>query len=117
MKAAASRRYIDDSRLTSDDCKLAIELPVIVSASAGAGAGRNLEPSLRGLLAPGFEPRFLHPADLDDLRRLVADIARSGAAYLAVAGGDGTLHRVVNALGDAPVIVAPLPTGSGNDFC
>jgi diacylglycerol kinase (ATP) len=103
--------------LTIDDCKLAIELPVIVSASAGDGAGPNLELSLRALLAPGFEPRFLHPADLDDLRRLVADIVQSGARYLAVAGGDGTLHRVVNALGDAPVIVAPLPTGSGNDFC
>lgn len=96
---------------------MAIELPVIVSAPAGAGARHDFEPSLRARLAPRFEPRFSCPATLDELRRLVADVARSGVSHVAVAGGDGTLHHVVNALGDAPAIVAPLPTGSGNDFC
>ena len=36
---------------------------------------------------------------------------------LVVLGGDGTLHEVINALGDFPDIpVAYLPAGSGNDF-
>ena len=92
-------------------------LPVIVSTSAGRGAGRGLEATLRALLSPHVEPRFLYPSDLEELHDAIDSVVRSGSARLAVAGGDGTLHHVVNALGDAPVVVAPLPTGSGNDFC
>src|SRR4051812_48994715 len=92
-------------------------LPVVVSTSAGAGAGRGLEATLRALLSPHVEPHFLYPADLDGLQRAIVSIVRSGASRLAVAGGDGTLHQVVNALRDAPIVVAPFPTGSGNDFC
>jgi diacylglycerol kinase (ATP) len=93
------------------------ELPVLVSTSAGAGAGRAAEPSQRRLLSSHFEPRFLYPATLEEIDRLVREIADSESTRLAVAGGDGTIHRVLNALCDAPVIVAPIPMGSGNDFC
>jgi len=92
-------------------------LPVIVSTSAGSGAGRGLEATLLSLLSPHVAPHFLYPADLDELHDAIDSVVRSGSRRLAVAGGDGTLHRVLNALGDAPVVVAPLPTGSGNDFC
>ena len=92
-------------------------LPVIVSASAGSGAGRGLEAALHSLLSPHVKPHFLYPSGLEELHREIDSVVRSGTRRLAVAGGDGTLHRVVNALGDAPVVVAPLPTGSGNDFC
>jgi diacylglycerol kinase (ATP) len=93
------------------------ELPVLVSTSAGAGAGRAAEPLLRRLLSSHFEPRFLYPATLDEIDRLTRELAGSGTSCLAVAGGDGTIHRVLNALGDAPLLVAPIPMGSGNDFC
>jgi diacylglycerol kinase (ATP) len=76
-----------------------------------------LEDTLRALLSPHVEPQFFYPSNLDELRRAIESVVRSGSPRLAVAGGDGTLHRVVNALVDAPVVVAPLPTGSGNDFC
>ncbi len=33
-----------------------------------------------------------------------------------MAGGDGTLHHAVNALGDRPVAIVPVPTRHGNDF-
>jgi diacylglycerol kinase (ATP) len=92
-------------------------LPVIVSTSAGSGTGRGLEATLHALLSPHVEPHFLYLSDLEELHDAIDSVVRSGSPRLAVAGGDGTLHRVVNALGDAPVVVAPLPTGSGNDFC
>jgi diacylglycerol kinase (ATP) len=92
-------------------------LPVLVSTSAGSGGGRRLEADLRAQLSPHFDARFLYPADVGDIQRLIDSVVQSGSPRIAVAGGDGTLHRVVNALGDAPVVVAPLPTGSGNDFC
>lgn len=93
------------------------DLPVIVSPSAGSGAGAGAESFLRESLSPHVQARFHHPATLDALRRVVHDEARAGATHIAVAGGDGTLHHVVNALGDAPVVLVPLPIGSGNDFC
>jgi diacylglycerol kinase (ATP) len=92
-------------------------LPILVAATAGAGAGRDLEPYLRALIAPHFDPRFVYSATLHELKQVIDEIVRSGASRVAVAGGDGTLHRVVNALGDARMVVAPIPTGSGNDFC
>jgi diacylglycerol kinase (ATP) len=92
-------------------------LPVFVSTSAGTGAGRGLEAILHALLSPHLEPQFLYPSTLEELQHAIDAVIRSGSPRLAVAGGDGTLHRVVNALGDARVVVAPLPTGSGNDFC
>lgn len=50
--------------------------------------------------------------------QLACQAARAGADLIVVAGGDGTLHEVVNGLlGNAlrPVIL-PLPLGTGNDF-
>jgi len=92
------------------------ELPVLLSTSAGTGVAQVIEADLRVRLSPHFEPRFLTPVTRDELALVVRDQARR-TPRLAVAGGDGTIHLVVNALGDAPVVVAPLPTGSGNDFC
>lgn len=57
-----------------------------------------------------------------DERAAVTEILSSGVDRLVVAGGDGTLHQVVNALleacpapSDRPTL-AVLPLGSGNDF-
>ena len=60
-----------------------------------------------------------NPADLADVRRHAAAAARGGFRVVAVAGGDGTVHAVVNAL--APHFpkarLAVLPFGTGNDLC
>jgi diacylglycerol kinase (ATP) len=91
-------------------------LPIIVSTRAGHRAASRVEAMVRAGL-PGVDPHFLYPATLPDLVDVVDGLVRQGLRRLAVAGGDGTIHRVVNALGDASVVLAPIPTGSGNDFC
>ncbi len=91
-------------------------LPVIVSTPAGRGEAGGVERLVRTAL-PAVDLHFIRPSSLEELRRAVAGLARSGASRIVVAGGDGTLHHAVNALGDADVVLAPIPTGSGNDFC
>lgn len=92
-------------------------LPIVVSAAAGGGRATRHEAAIRAALERRFALEFHYPASLDDLRRAIADEIALGASRIAVAGGDGTLHHAVNAIGGAPVTLAPLPGGTGNDFC
>lgn len=92
-------------------------LPILISAAAGAGRPRRAEPAIRAALGDRFELDVRYPATLDELRDGIAREVRAGTAMVAIGGGDGTLHHAVNAIGDAPVTLAPLPLGTGNDFC
>ena len=54
------------------------------------------------------------------LNKVLANLAQTGEQYFMVAGGDGTLHRALNTLrptAERPLCIAPLPKGSGNDWC
>jgi diacylglycerol kinase (ATP) len=55
----------------------------------------------------------------DDLKQVVAEVARGRCDLIAVAGGDGTVHAAVNRLApdfpDKPLAILPL--GTGNDLC
>jgi len=69
--------------------------------------------------ADGFT---LHESkDAEDARRRTAEATRAGCDLIVAAGGDGTVHDVVNALveaasgGPAPAL-AVIPLGTGNDF-
>ena len=51
---------------------------------------------------------------------IAVDAARRGASELVVAGGDGTIHEVVNGLstgGERPPRLGLVPLGTGNDLC
>jgi len=91
-------------------------LPILVSPWAGGARPRYWEAWLKSRLDAAFETRFTCPRSLDELTDAARAAARE-APVLVVAGGDGTLHHVVNAIGDAEVALAPIPVGSGNDFC
>jgi diacylglycerol kinase (ATP) len=93
-----------------------IRLPVIVSVTAGNARARRQEHRLRAALQATADPVFSYPPTLPALRAAVIAEADSGATHIAIAGGDGTLHHAVNALGDRPVALVPVPIGSGNDF-
>jgi diacylglycerol kinase (ATP) len=93
-----------------------LRLPVIVSLTAGDGRARRHEARLRAALSAAADPVFSYPQSLSALRDAVVSEAESGATHIAIAGGDGTLHHAVNALGDRPVSLIPVPIGSGNDF-
>jgi diacylglycerol kinase family enzyme len=93
-----------------------LRLPVIVSLTAGDAHPRRHEERLRTALAATADPTFSYPLSLPALRDAIVAEAESGATHIAVAGGDGTLHHAVNALGDRPVAIVPVPIGTGNDF-
>ena len=92
-------------------------LPLIISTAAGAGRPERVEPLLRGALATEFAVDIRYAGSLDALGAAVVDELARGVPMLGVGGGDGTLHHAVNAIGDARVTLAPLPLGTGNDFC
>src|SRR5690349_19927696 len=55
-----------------------------------------------------------------DARRYAAEAANAGIATVVAAGGDGTLHEVVNGVVDAGAparsAIGVLPLGTANDF-
>lgn len=91
-------------------------LRVIVNPIAGGGRAAALAAGLRGeLLQRGVPCEFLATSKAGQAREFAA--AAPGA--VAVVGGDGTLHEVVDGLvaregGLGPLAV--LPAGSGDDF-
>jgi diacylglycerol kinase (ATP) len=92
-------------------------LPILISGAAGRGQPARHEHTIRTVLEPNFEPAFIYPRDLAGLLQVLTDEVRMGTTLVAVGGGDGTLHHAVNIIGDAPTTLAPIPLGSGNDFC
>jgi diacylglycerol kinase (ATP) len=97
----------------------ATETWVIGNPRAGGGAPDEL----REQLARYGELTFKASEGPGHAQALARDAARAGVGRIVVAGGDGTLHEVVNGVlrgqgqrGEVPIIV-PLPLGTGNDFC
>jgi diacylglycerol kinase (ATP) len=90
---------------------------VIISAAAGGGRAARHEQAIRDALDRRAMLEFLYPESLDALRAALALEIRAATPLVAIGGGDGTLHHAANAIGDAPLTLAPLPIGTGNDFC
>lgn len=90
-------------------------LCVLLNPAAGREPpSSSLRRALKGL--SGAEVRV--PADAAGTARLARAAESAGCRRLVVAGGDGTVHRVVTALRDpaeGPAL-GLVPTGTGNDF-
>lgn len=87
---------------------------VVSHDAAGRGAAGERARTLCGALggAPGWQAMDASTFDA---------AALDGDPHIVIAGGDGSLHRIVNALAAARGVdnlpcVAIFPTGSGNDF-
>jgi diacylglycerol kinase (ATP) len=101
-------------------------LQVIANPNAQSGRGARILPALeKALSARSAGAEFHLTRAPGHARELARDLAlRKGADVasptVAVVGGDGTLHEVVNGLRDAGfpagVSLALLPVGTGNDF-
>ncbi|MEW5983809.1 MAG: diacylglycerol kinase family protein [Acidobacteriota bacterium] len=79
-----------------------------------AGSARRLREAAL-VLRERYQIDIVSPAD----PAAIASAARAAAAShdgIVVLGGDGTLNRVVNALGENSTPVGLLPLGTGNDF-
>jgi diacylglycerol kinase family enzyme len=73
-------------------------------------------PAIPAILGVRGSVSVLVPETAAALDRAARDAAHGGQ-ILIVAGGDGTVGRVLNAVAGAAVTIGVLPAGSGNDFC
>ncbi len=88
---------------------------VILNGAAGALLGRpDALPMLAAeFMANGFHPRFI-PPDAGTLPQRVAQAASSGAEFVVVAGGDGTIACAAQALAGTGMPLGVLPFGTMN---
>ena len=88
---------------------------LLVNPSAGAGHVLDRWPEVPGILARRGELEVRTSVTA----AILADDARAAAAdgrTIIVAGGDGTVNLVLNAVNGLRVCLGVLPVGSGNDF-
>lgn len=99
--------------------------PLVVIANPRAGGGRagaGLARAERVLAGAGLAYRTVRTAYPGHAIRVARDALRGGERFLAAAGGDGTVHEVVNGMlgdgvGAAPgAVLGVVAAGSGCDF-
>lgn len=98
-------------------------LVIIANPSSGRGRSeaklREIESMLRDW---GLDYRIVRTAGPGHAAEAAAEALRGGDRFLVAAGGDGTVHEVVNGMlaGDRPIaadaVLGVLATGSGCDF-
>jgi diacylglycerol kinase (ATP) len=76
-----------------------------------------LERSLEILRSHGHTVTVHPTAAPGDATRIARECAEAGADLILVAGGDGTIHEVVNGIAGSHVALAPLPAGTANVLC
>lgn len=103
-------------------------IKIILNPIAGRGYGSRSEPEIRKFLeAEGADYDLVLTEGLWHAAELAERAVRDGFDLIVAAGGDGTVHEVVNGMmatakddtgGDAGVvgILGSLPVGSGSDF-
>jgi YegS/Rv2252/BmrU family lipid kinase len=97
-------------------------MKVILNPTAGRGYGGRVEPELRRLLkAEGLDFELVRTARSWHAAELAEEAVADGFQTVVAAGGDGTMHEVVNGLmaaaGDGEAgTMGILPIGSGSDF-
>ncbi|RIV41640.1 diacylglycerol kinase [Micromonospora radicis] len=105
--------------VTADDHRPIPDGPVAVLANPTAGRGRHrglLPDLLDRLSAAGRPVRLLPAASADEAESACRSAVAEGAAALVAVGGDGTVHRAVQAVAGTAVPFGPVPAGTGNDF-
>ena len=81
---------------------------------AGRGSGRSVSAIARALAQRGCEVRRIVMAGIADLPAEIADILEARPDVLAVAGGDGTLNKIMPHLAASDLPLAILPLGTAN---
>jgi diacylglycerol kinase (ATP) len=90
---------------------------VIANPTSGGGRGQRVSDYVASQLrSRGLDVEVLLTQARGDGARLAQMAVDGGARQVAICGGDGTVHEVVNALVGAEVVVGLVPCGRGNDF-
>ena len=99
--------------------------PLVLIANPRAGRGKVGEalPKIERILTEtGLDYRVVRTTHPGHATQAARDALRSGERYLVAAGGDGTVHEVVNGMiaGDQPIaadaVLGVVSAGSGSDF-
>jgi diacylglycerol kinase (ATP) len=96
-----------------------IDGPVAVLANPIAGKQRHrglLPAVLERLGAAGHEVSLLDARTGEEAERACHGAVAGGAGAVIAVGGDGTVHRALQAVAGTSVAFGVVPTGSGNDF-
>ncbi|RSM55623.1 sphingosine kinase [Actinoplanes sp. ATCC 53533] len=97
--------------MTSDD------IAVLANPRAGRGRHRGLLPGvLERLGASGRTVRLLSADSAEAAEKACLRAVAEGIGALVAVGGDGTLHRAVQAVAGTRVGFGLVPAGTGNDF-
>lgn len=97
--------------MTSDD------IAVLANPRAGRGRHRGLLPAvLDRLAATGRTVRLLAARSSEGAEQACHQAVADGSTALVAVGGDGTLHRALQAVAGTTVGLGLVPAGTGNDF-
>ena len=91
---------------------------LIANPISGKGRGRNLaEIALKKLKTAGLEGELVLTTGPGHANQLAQDAISTGIRWLIACGGDGTIHEIVNAIGQRrDIILGLIPCGKGNDL-
>jgi diacylglycerol kinase (ATP) len=93
------------------------DIAVLANPGAGRGRRRGLLPAVLDRLgASGRTVRLLSADGPDAAEQACHRAVTDGAAALVAVGGDGTVHRAVQAVAGTGTWFGVVPVGTGNDF-
>jgi len=89
---------------------------LILNPAAGRGEASHKKDAIVAALkknTPNMEVRIT--SEPDEARRIAREV-RDRYEVIIAAGGDGTVHEVVNGIAGSNAVLGVIPIGSGNDF-
>ncbi|MFF4890969.1 diacylglycerol kinase [Micromonospora chersina] len=90
---------------------------VLANPTAGRGRHRGLLPRLLERLGGAGRPvELLRAGTPEEAEAACHAAVADGAGALVAVGGDGTVHRALQAVAGTAVPFGPVPAGTGNDF-
>ncbi|MFI8805069.1 diacylglycerol kinase family protein [Micromonospora chalcea] len=90
---------------------------VLANPTAGRGRHRGLLPGILERLAGAGRPvELLRARTPEEAEAACHAAVAGGAGALVAVGGDGTMHRALQAVAGTDVPFGPVPAGTGNDF-
>ncbi|MFI6821003.1 diacylglycerol kinase [Micromonospora sp. NPDC050187] len=108
--------------VTADDHPPAAPSPggpvaVLTNPTAGRGRYRGMLPRLLDRLATAGRPvRLLEARTAEEAETACRAAVVEGVSALLAVGGDGTVHRALQAVAGTTVPFGAVPAGTGNDF-